>query len=228
MSSKEVLMKISTALIAASIAFAAGQASAATNLITNGSFETGDFGPAWTEVDVGATPYESVVPYGPNFFGENVPSNPGGSASPDASGSYGVYFVSDLAAPESLSQTVTPLTSGLYTLGFSAYVPQNGFNNIGTATFTGSIGGVNLVSTEVHSLIPQTWYNFHGSANLTAGVPVTALFTFNTNFVPSADIVIDQVYLVAGGVPEPTTWAMMLAGFGFAGAALRRRRVLAA
>lgn len=31
-----------------------------------------------------------------------------------------------------------------------------------------------------------------------------------------------------GGVPEPATWAMMIAGFGMAGAALRRRRALAA
>lgn len=29
---------------------------------------------------------------------------------------------------------------------------------------------------------------------------------------------------IAGGVPEPATWAMMIAGFGLAGAALRRRR----
>ena len=29
----------------------------------------------------------------------------------------------------------------------------------------------------------------------------------------------------AGGVPEPTTWALMLGGFGLAGVALRRRRV---
>jgi hypothetical protein len=30
-----------------------------------------------------------------------------------------------------------------------------------------------------------------------------------------------------GPVPEPTTWALMIAGFGLAGAALRRRRALA-
>ena len=29
---------------------------------------------------------------------------------------------------------------------------------------------------------------------------------------------------VTGGVPEPAVWAMMLAGFGLMGAALRRRR----
>jgi hypothetical protein len=38
---------------------------------------------------------------------------------------------------------------------------------------------------------------------------------------------IDNFSLAAvtgGGVPEPATWAMMILGFGFAGAALRRRR----
>ena len=33
----------------------------------------------------------------------------------------------------------------------------------------------------------------------------------------------DTVTLVIGGVPEPTSWAMMIGGFGLAGAALRRR-----
>ena len=32
----------------------------------------------------------------------------------------------------------------------------------------------------------------------------------------------------AGGVPEPTSWALMVVGFGVAGAGLRRRRLLAA
>ena len=30
------------------------------------------------------------------------------------------------------------------------------------------------------------------------------------------------------GVPEPTTWAMLIAGFGLVGATLRRRRMAAA
>lgn len=32
---------------------------------------------------------------------------------------------------------------------------------------------------------------------------------------------------ITGGVPEPTTWAMLIAGFGLVGAAARRRRPLA-
>ena len=53
-------------------------------------------------------------------------------------------------------------------------------------------------------------------------------FVFNTNLVPSKDVVIDQVYIIAGnppigGVPEAATWAMLITGFGMIGAALRRR-----
>lgn len=35
---------------------------------------------------------------------------------------------------------------------------------------------------------------------------------------------IDNIALVSGGVPEPTTWAMMLLGFGAIGFAMRRRK----
>jgi hypothetical protein len=40
----------------------------------------------------------------------------------------------------------------------------------------------------------------------------------------------DNFHLAANGagVPEPATWAMMIGGFGLAGAMLRRRRTLAA
>jgi hypothetical protein len=38
----------------------------------------------------------------------------------------------------------------------------------------------------------------------------------------------DLVYAPRGGVPEPGAWALMIGGFGLAGAMLRRRRVLLA
>jgi hypothetical protein len=37
-----------------------------------------------------------------------------------------------------------------------------------------------------------------------------------------------QSFLIGGSVPEPATWALMIGGFGLAGATLRRRRAVAA
>lgn len=39
---------------------------------------------------------------------------------------------------------------------------------------------------------------------------------------------LDDGTVVGGGVPEPATWALMILGFGTAGAVLRRRRAVAA
>jgi hypothetical protein len=39
-------------------------------------------------------------------------------------------------------------------------------------------------------------------------------------------IPVDTTTTTGGGVPEPATWAMLVAGFGLAGASLRRRRAL--
>ena len=43
----------------------------------------------------------------------------------------------------------------------------------------------------------------------------------------NAAIIASEVGQISAGVPEPTTWAMMLLGFGLMGAALRRRQKVA-
>lgn len=37
---------------------------------------------------------------------------------------------------------------------------------------------------------------------------------------------LEHLYHLASGLPEPMTWAMMIVGFGAAGAILRRRKAL--
>jgi hypothetical protein len=59
---------------------------------------------------------------------------------------------------------------------------------------------------------------FSAIAEKNNGIPPggTGTITYNTGYVT-----------VPTAVPEPATWAMMIAGFGLAGAALRRRRAAA-
>ncbi|MFZ5718963.1 MAG: PEPxxWA-CTERM sorting domain-containing protein [Pseudomonadota bacterium] len=221
---------IATAAFAAGIAFA-GSASAATNLIINGSFETGNtFG--WTYNGAGADvpahqaviiPYNSGSSYPGGAFGEPIPPDDAVSPSPDPVGDYAAYFVAD-ASTETLSQMVH-LLPGQYTIGFSVYVPFNGFNNSGDASFTGIIAGVNLANFTVDGSTAGDWVHYAGVANIAAEGDYLTAFTYNSGPAPAGDFVVDRAYIVAGNaIPEPSTWALMILGFGAAGGALRGRR----
>jgi hypothetical protein len=234
------------AAIAAGMAVA-GSADAAVNLITNGSFEAaGTTGHAaiaapWVYTSSfgsdSAHPatiiqYNSSAGYPDGAFGEMIPTAPQISGDPDAPGNFAAYFVAD-DATETLSQTIH-LDPGTYTIGFSAYIPLNGFQNSGDATFTGVVAGQPLVTFSVHNsgAQVQTWQTWAETLNVTTAGDYLTQFTYNSGAAPAADVVIDDVFVVKGdirgGVPEPATWALMIMGFGGAGAMLRRRRTAVA
>ncbi|WP_337187514.1 PEPxxWA-CTERM sorting domain-containing protein [Phenylobacterium sp.] len=213
----------------------AGSAGAASNLVLNGSFEESPLGLAWTYEGSGADvpghqaviiPYNSGASYPGGAFGEPIPPDNSDSASPDAVGEYAAYFVADNST-EKLSQMVW-LDPGLYTIGFSVYVPFNGFNNSGDASFTATVAGQSFATFNVDGSTPGQWVHYAGVANiLTAGEYETS-FTYVSGPAPAGDFVVDRVYIVAGNaIPEPGAWALMILGFGGAGAALRRNRRLA-
>ncbi len=129
--------------------------------------------------------------------------------------------------PESENQTLTYTTSVFTDVGTSCIidphtntptsvclVAYSGFGDpVGTAgavtDFSGLFGSISSFSQPING-------------NMTIGGVNFAPTTFDTpTFGP------DGVSFQQSGVPEPSTWAMMVAGFGLMGAALRRRRVLA-
>jgi PEP-CTERM motif len=185
----------------------------------------------------------SGYPFGAQ--GESVPTDNAVSLSPDAAGQDAVYFVSDEAKNLSLFQVVY-LTPGSYDIGFDSYDTLNGSEQPHDATLTANIAGVQLASFDLASVVPQVWNSYSGVAKITAAGDYLVSFTFNTPDTPAnpdpanpggeynaKDVVIDRAYLIgdaAGGgvsvpspVPEPSTWVMMVSGFGLVGCLLRRR-----
>jgi hypothetical protein len=225
---------------------------AATNLIRNGSFEAGPTGagpvPEWTRTNTpDNVPTQdqpaSVIGYNNNLgypngaYGELVTPDNAVSQSPDAVGSKAAYFVGDHSVNETWSQ-LTYLGVGNYKVGFSYYLTANGIRNLNNASLATTILGVPVASTIITATsTAKTWFYASGVARITtAGHYLTSL-VFNSNGVPAKDVVVDRVYGIStddeatviipdtpSTVPEPESWAMMLAGFGFVGIGLRGRR----
>lgn len=101
----------------------------------------------------------------------------------------------------------------IYGSGDVPFGPYGGDVNNPTGSGSFSIG---LVNGQTYNML---FYNF-GNISSDGGLTVDG----------SARATIDWkiAYNNVGGVPEPTSWAMLITGFGLVGAAARRRRTVAA
>jgi hypothetical protein len=221
--------------VAAGVALAVSSpAAAVTNLVTNGSFETGDFtgwdvvgGSGGTDTAPVVIPYNSNAGYDGGAFGEPIPPSDIVGGSPDAAGNYTAYFSSDTANPHSLTQLVNLVAGWTYDIGFDYYAPANGISNPNDATLQFLVNGVQVGSTltagSASGTPGQTWFNFNTQfvAGASGAQPYT--FEFRGLGVTAADFAVDRVYATAA-VPEPAVWALMIFGFGAIGGVLRTSR----
>jgi hypothetical protein len=169
--------------------------------------------------------------YGINFTSASlglIDSDAGGTGNfaNEPSASTIVFFLSGSAA--------TMNVAAGFTTGFSFFYSafQDAFVNV----YDGLNGTGNLLAT----LNLSTNFNNGGCVGDPTGqachwdaVGVTFLGTAHSvDFGGVANQAgFDNITLgsaIAGGVPEPSIWALMIGGFGLVGTALRRRRVLAA
>lgn len=81
-----------------------------------------------------------------------------------------------------------------------------------------------LLSPGTYTVSIQAYSNFAIGPNLSNGFENDGSFNGRTSFYAFDILNVDQAIQVAGAVPEPSTWAMMLFGFGAAGVALRRQK----
>ena len=138
----------------------------------------------------------------------------GVSSSAAHSGNYGAYF-GQVGSTGTLSQLLNTVAGQTYTVSYW-------LSNLGgpTDSFSASIGGHVLQSFSDANAFQ--YFNFSFTAPV-SGTPSLLEFTFRQD--PSYWHIDDiSVQGLAGGVPEPATWAMMILGLGAVGGAMRRRR----
>jgi hypothetical protein len=214
-------------LVLAAALCAVPAVASADNLLVNGDFEasTSHFTtpPGW--YNIGHT--EGVISYAelglPAFDGEQVYVTGGVSSN-------GL-----LSIGEGIGQNVATTSGDIYKLSFG-YTGENCFGC--TTVFTLNLGGYAQDFTIVadDSGFFRKAFTVAEVADYVATSPLTAItFTLKsaTNF-GNNDPIFDRVIFERTGttnmpgVPEPGGWALMIAGFGLAGGAMRRRRALAA
>jgi hypothetical protein len=145
-----------------------------------------------------------------------------------------------LGAPGVGSEDFLSLPRGSYvTVGFTDETVLDGVGNdifIGEVGASGETASVfvssdfinfTFLGTALDSSITAFDLNSIGFIGAVRAVRIVGLDNFGAS--PGFDVGFIQVLPGSiGGVPEPTSWAMLIAGFGLVGAAARRRKALIA
>ena len=149
--------------------------------------------------------------------------------------------IASAALAATLLVTATTASSAVvtetYDSGYDAaflHVTNNSGSTFTSVSFSGGYAGGSTSFTNVTPGSTADFYlgdnenNFIGSQGTALVTLVTGGKTFTKSFT---DVLGDPDYAVGptnlgtiGGVPEPTSWAMLLSGFGLLGGAMRAAR----
>lgn len=142
---------------------------------------------------------------------------------PGLAGSFSFLSTSAITVGGTNYAAGSNLLSGTFT-----DVSISGQTNASAAAYNGSTGGGSaiLFTSDFVSFVPGSDFNM--SISLTSLAPLlfanpgAALRSFEAYSTGSFSS--DPAAIVIGGVPEPSAWAMLIAGFGLVGFQARRRR----
>jgi hypothetical protein len=220
---------------AAAALLAAQPAAAATNLVRNGDFnKNGSFSGDYATYSYFTAPlgFEWDITGTVDVF--RTDSFYGGE--PDPTG--GDPFALDLVGTGTsggIAQSILTEVGKTYRLTFD-YSNNPFISGASMRVGIGGSGGLALEQFVAHNGATtgaMNWQTY--TVEFVAKATNSYLFFDNITGGQHAGMYLDNIALYdaadpVGGVPEPATWALMIGGFGLAGAALRRRRsfVLAA
>jgi hypothetical protein len=210
--------------IAAAGLMMAGSASA--GAFTNGSFElpggevregiTNGLIAGWSYDNNGGTAFDVYE------------SDDQGDGLTAADGTHYVSFGHSGAYGGSISQTFDTTPGQLYSISYAVAEQQGDDASQDLMLTIDNAGDL----TSQHNTGLGLTFSYNGLSFFATGTDATITFTDNT--APGggggSNLALDDVTVNgfggngAGGVPEPATWAMMLAGFGGLGAVMRKAR----
>lgn len=125
-----------------------------------------------------------------------------------------------------VGQTDNAAFSGILASSFTSQGLTGGASSVTMSTYYNTAGGVVYTGTGIGSATfsgLDTQATGSGPLNLAAGF--TTLQRYDLTFT-GAGTFNDTIQI--SGVPEPTTWGMMIVGFGLMGGVLRRRKTTVA
>ncbi|TWI63477.1 putative secreted protein with PEP-CTERM sorting signal [Pseudoduganella lurida] len=237
-------MRLASALLSLAF-FAAGLASASTNLVTNGGFESTTNGSnlqldnktgrtdrttltGWTSSNGNDGGFNFVLDSKIMTTWDSVKWLKGQNNGFANSANGGNVFASDAVYwPGTLSQTVSGLTAGnAYTLSFDyALAQQVGFDGANADNYWHVGFGSATQDSKALSIANggfSGWQTATMTFTATSASEVLSFLAKGTAPGAPPFLLLDGVSLVSA-VPEPTTWAMLLGGLGLVGFAARRR-----
>lgn len=172
-----------------------------------------------------ATPAAATITWGWSFQGQAGQFVTDGSLV-GGSAAAGTYNLQDFSVTS--SSTGAPagsLSGGQYVGdGYGTVLPYD-FNWNGSAVTFWNSAGINTYDWWVFGIVgSQNSYFFAVDAANVNDPSKATLYNFNSGVISAGTVTVSP----SGTVPEPASWALMIAGFGLVGVAARRRAKLPA